>query len=392
MLEPYAFSPQGRLLHFMRQVGDPTLINLAAGLPSALSVPKRELESAFQKVFAEEADPALGYHTPDGDSLLRSLIAERLGRRGVRARAEDLVLTTGCTQALHGMIRLLASPGDVVACEAPAYYASLEMLGDLGVRILPIPVRDEQGIDLDLLATLFRRFKPKLFVLCPTLSNPSGATVPADGRRFLLELCRETGTRLLEDDIYGELSETAGLQPIRSLDDGTTVAYVSSFSKTVAPGLRVGFCLPGPELDRFALLKCQQDMHSATFCEVGFRKYLEQGTLDAQLNSLRRFNRERRKLGLELIAKHFPAEVKVWQPEGGFMLWVELPGSPDLERIHQLALAEKVAFCRGDAFFTAPNVPAAMRLNVSRPAPEQLMDGLAKLGKILTRTTAGVPC
>src|SRR5437868_3147230 len=128
MLTPYTFVPRGRLVHFMRQAADPTLVNLAAGLPSSLSVPKQEIAAAFDRVFAEEADVALGYHSPEGDYALRALIADRLSRRGVRVKAEEVIMTTGCTQALHGMIRLWVQPGDVVACEAPAYYASLEIL------------------------------------------------------------------------------------------------------------------------------------------------------------------------------------------------------------------------------------------------------------------------
>ncbi|MBW0001677.1 MAG: PLP-dependent aminotransferase family protein [Verrucomicrobia bacterium] len=383
MLTPYTFSPQARLLDFMRQAADPTLINLAAGLPSSLSVPKQEIAAAFNHVFLADADPALGYHSPDGDYALRALIAGRLSRRGIRVSAEQIVMTTGCTQALHGMIRLWARPGDVVACEAPAYYASLEVLGDLGVQVLPIPVRDEQGIDLDWVATLFPKFQPRFVVVCPTLSNPSGATLPPENRETLLELCRRSGTRIIEDDIYGELCEDAKVQPIRAYDDGTTVAYVSSFSKTVAPGLRLGFCVPGPDYDRFALLKCQQDMHSATLCEAGFRRYLERGTLDDQLDTLRKFNRERRELGLGVIAEHFPADAKVWEPAGGFMLWVDLVDGTDLETVYRAALAEKVAFCRGNAFYTTPAVPAAMRLNTSRPTPDELVRGLKILGKIL---------
>src|SRR6202011_4915540 len=228
MNSPYKFVPRARLLEFMRQAGNPTLINLAAGLPSMDCVPKAALKRAFDAAFSEEPDVALGYHTPDGDYALREKIAERLSRRGVLVTPKEMVMTTGCTQALHGMIRLLAQPGDVVACEAPAYYATLEMLGDSSIRGLPIPVRDPRGIDLDLVATLFERFRPKLFVICATLSNPSGATMPNEARRALVDICRRTDTHLLEDDIYGELSEIDGLRPIRSYDDGSIVSYVMS--------------------------------------------------------------------------------------------------------------------------------------------------------------------
>jgi DNA-binding transcriptional MocR family regulator len=385
MISPYAFRPRGRLLDFMRQVGNPDLINLAAGLPSVDCVPKTAIEDAFARTLRDNADEALGYHTPDGDVRLREILVDRLRRRGVPTTADKMVITTGCTQALHGMIHLLARTGDVVACEAPAYYATLEILGDLGVRVLPIPVRDSDGIDLDLVRTLFRRFRPSLFVICSTLSNPSGSTLPNAARLELVQICRESGTRILEDEIYGELSEIPDLKPIRAYDDGSTVAYVTSFSKSVAPGLRIGVCLPGTESDSFALLKCQQDMHSATLCEVAFRNYLERGGLDQHLQFLRAFNRKRREIGIGTIRECFPKSTRVWEPAGGFMLWVELPAGVDIERVYQQAMEMKVAFCRGAVFFTSENEHVgAMRLNCSRPNEAALIKGLQILGQIMS--------
>jgi DNA-binding transcriptional MocR family regulator len=383
---PYKFAPQARLLDFMRQAGKPNLINLAAGLPSVDCVPKADLKRAFDQTFNEEPDLALGYHTPDGDYQLRQRIGERFARREISVTPEEMVITTGCTQALHGMIRLLAQPGEIVACEAPAYYATLEMLGDMGFRALPIPVRNLQGVDLDLVSTLFERFRPKFFVVCSTLSNPSGATMPNDARRALVEICRKTNTHILEDEIYGELSEIDELRPIRSYDGGDTVSYVMSFSKTVAPGIRIGVCVPGGNTDRFAQLKCQQDMHSATLCEVAFRKYLETADLDAQLKYLKTFNRQRRETAAELIRKHFPEGTTVWVPEGGFLLWVELPQQVDIEGAYIAALEKNVAFSRGKAFYTTPEAKfGAMRINCSRPTMAELVQGIEILGDILSK-------
>jgi len=386
MISPYTFTPRARLLEFMRQAGDPNLINLAAGLPSTECIPKAALKRAFDAAFLEEPDVALGYHTPDGDYRLREKIAERFSHRGIHLTADDLVTTTGCTQALHGMIKLLARPGDIVACEAPAYYATLEILGDLGVRVLPIPVRNTQGVDLDLVSTLFERFRPRLFVVCSTLSNPSGATMPNESRRALVELCRTTGTKILEDEIYGDLSEIEGLLPIRSYDDGSTVSYVTSFSKTVAPGIRVGICAAGPNNDRFALLKCQQDMHSATVCEVAFRKYLENEDFEQHLKFLKTLNRQRRELGTKVIKTFFPEETVVWAPQGGFLLWAEVPQRIDIETVYRQALGQNVAFSRGIAFYTSTEEKVnAMRINCSRSTEERLVTGLEILGKILSR-------
>jgi DNA-binding transcriptional MocR family regulator len=389
MISPYTFQPRGRLLDVMRQVGDPNLINLAAGLPSVHCVPKAHLREAFAATLEENADEALGYHVPDGDQRLRELLVDRFRSRGITTSVDKIVITTGCSQGLHGMIRLIAKPGDIVACEAPAYYSTLEIMGDLGVKVLPIPVKDSDGIDFELTQTLFRRFKPKLFVLCSTLSNPSGATVPNEIRKALVELCRETGTRILEDEIYGELYEIPDLKPIRAYDDGSTVTYVTSFSKTVAPGLRVGVCLPGLDANQFALQKCQQDMHSATLCEVALRRYLETGRFDSHLDFLRRLNRERRELGLRIIEECFPASAKVWKPAGGFLLWVELPSDVQIKKVYRSALAQNVAFCHGAAFFTSEEQQfPAMRLNCSRPSEEQLVKGLRILGKIMTPDSA----
>ena len=386
MNTPFKFAPQARLLDFMRQAGKPNLINLAAGLPSVDCVPKADLQRAFDQTFIEEPDLALGYHTPDGDYQLRQRIAERFARREMSVTPEEMVITTGCTQALHGMIRLLAQPGDVVACEAPAYYATLEMLGDTGVRALPIPVHNVEGVDLDLVSTLFERFHPKLFVVCSTLSNPSGATMPNDARRALVEICRKTNTHILEDEIYGELSEIDKLRPIRSYDGGDTVSYVMSFSKTVAPGIRIGVCIPGGSTDRFAQLKCQQDMHSATLCEVAFRKYLETADLDAHLKYLKTFNRQRRNSAAELIRKHFPEGSNIWIPEGGFLLWVELPQHVDIEGAYNAALEKNVAFSRGKAFYTTSGTKfGAMRINCSRPTTAELVQGIEILGNVLSK-------
>jgi DNA-binding transcriptional MocR family regulator len=382
MIAPYQFTPRARLLDVMRQSGDPHLINLAAGLPSSDCIPKVELKTAFDLALGTLADEALGYHTPDGDYGLRELLTSRFAKRGIHTTAEKMVITTGCTQALHGMIRLFTSPGDIIACEAPAYYATLEILGDLEARVLPIPVKGGDGVDLDLVATLFARYRPKAFVVCSTLSNPSGATLSNQSRNRLLEICRSTGTHIIEDEIYGDLSEQPDLKPIRAFDNGTTVSYVTSFSKTVAPGIRVGVCLPGGNVDRFARLKCQQDMHSATLCEVAFRKYLELGSFDRHLDHLRNLNAVRRRLAIELIAEHFPKDTKIIPPAGGFLLWAELPGNVSIDSLYQAGLQQGVAFCPATAFYPAENEIGAMRLNCSRPTEGQLIKGLRKLGHL----------
>ena len=390
MQEPFTFKAAARLVDFMRQADQPGLINLAAGVPGWDALPVAALEAAYREAFEKDGAAMLAYHHPEGDGPLRDLIAARLGQRGVTARGSDLVLTTGCTQALAVMLSVLVEPGDVVACEAPAYYGLLELLDLFGARVLPIPLLPGgAGLDLDAAETAFRRWKPKVAVVCTTLSNPSGATLDLPARKRLVEICRENGTRLLEDDIYGEFADDGAPTLCRAFDDGSTVSVVTSFSKTVAPGLRIGYCLPGtPELhDAFACRKTQQDLHSAVVTEVGLRHFFQRGEMEPHLATLRERNRHRRTLALDAIARSFPAEAIVAPPCGGFMLWVQLPDGTDMLRLRDEARAHGVVFAAGQVFFPqrlAPEGPQYFRLNCAKAGEEELVRGIETLGRLLS--------
>ena len=264
MIEPSRFHAHGRLVDFMRQADEPGLINLAAGVPGLDALPTRQLQEAFGRAFESDGAAMFAYHHPEGDRPLRDLLAARLQTRGASVDGSQIITTTGCTQALQVMLSVLLSPGDVVAVEAPAYYGMLELLSEAGARVLPIPVRDGDGIDPDEADSLLSRWKPKCLIVCSALSNPSGATVSDRRRELLVEICRRDGVRLIEDDIYGELLDGGSPRSMLSYDeDGSTVSYVTSFSKSVSPGLRVGFCVPGKLHEEFAARKCQHDLHSS---------------------------------------------------------------------------------------------------------------------------------
>lgn len=389
MQEPFTFKAAARLVDFMRQADEPGLINLAAGVPGWDTLPLAALEAAYREAFEKEGAAMLAYHHPEGDGPLRDLIAARLGERGVSVKGSDLVLTTGCTQALQVMLSVLVQPGDVVACEAPAYYGLLELLDLLGARVLPLPLLPGgAGLDLDVAESAFRRWKPKVAVVCTTLSNPSGATLDQPARQRLVEICRENGTRLLEDDIYGEFADEGAPTLCRAHDDGSTVSVVTSFSKTVAPGLRIGYALAGtPELhDAVACRKTQQDLHSAVVTEVGLRYFFQRGAMEPHLASLRKHYRHRRALALDAIARTFPSEAVVDAPCGGFMLWARLPDGTDMLRLRDGAREQGVVFASGQVFFPqrlSPEGPQYFRLNCAKAGEEELVRGIETLGQLL---------
>jgi len=392
MIEPFLFQAPARLVDFMRQADQPEWINLAAGVPGLDALPFVALREAAEEAFAKDGASMFSYHHPEGDPALRALLAARLQSRGVAAVGPQEVVTfTGCTQALQLMLSILVQPGDIVACEAPCYYALLELIAQAGARVLPLPVRpDGSGIDLDLAESALARWKPKALFVCTSLSNPTGATLPTANRERLVDLCRTHGVRLVEDDIYAELLDAGAPKPCRAFDDGSTVSFVSSFSKTVSPGLRVGYCLPGtPELhDAFAARKCQQDLHSSVLSEVILRTFLTRGRFDPHLAGLRERNQRRRELALDAIGRSFPPGTEVSAPWGGYMLWVRLPESLDRVAFRRQTDAAGVAIANGDAFYAptpggtrpAPHV----RLNCARAAEPDLERGVEILGKIVS--------
>ncbi|MCX6977032.1 MAG: PLP-dependent aminotransferase family protein [Verrucomicrobia bacterium] len=383
MMEPQLFQAKGRLIDFMRQADQGGLINLAAGVPSLDGLPVEGLRAAMERGWERDGARMYGYHHPEGDPRLRDLLASRIQARGAGVSGSGIVTVTGCTQGLQILLSILVQPGDVVAVESPAYYGLLELLSVAGVRVLPLEVRSAEGIDLDAAEELFAQWKPRCLIVCGALSNPSGATIEDGDRERLVGICREHGVRLIEDDIYGELVDGVVPRSFLSWDDGSVVSYVTSFSKTVAPGLRVGFCVPGTLHEEYAARKCQQDLHSAVPTEVILREFLEAGEFDPHLERLRAGYMARRGLALAVMAATFPAGIRVTPPRGGYMLWVELPRVVDLEWLRIKAAQARVVFAGGEVFFVKSPGKTFLRLNCAKVSEAELVEGLTILGSIL---------
>jgi len=370
----------------MRQADEPGLINLAAGIPGLDALPTEALHCALETARTRDGAGLFAYHHPEGDHALRDLLAARLATRGVAVRGTDLITVTGCTQGLSVMISLLVQPGTVVAVEAPAYYGLLELLSAAGAQVLPLPLDGPHGLDLAATEAAFRQWKPRALFVCSSLSNPSGATLPAPARERLVELCRTHAVRIVEDDIYAELVDTGAPPPLRAFDDGSTVSYVTSFSKTVSPGLRVGFCAPGSLFEEFAARKCQWDLHSAVPTEAILREFLAAGFLDPHLASLRTRNQRRRAIAHQSIAQSFPSGTTIHEPAGGYMLWAQLPALIDLPAAAAAARTRRIAFASGNVFFANTPTTSSLRLNCARASEEDLARALQELGPLLHPT------
>jgi len=370
-------TPPIRLLDLMRQTEDPNVINLAAGIPSSDFLPMDALKTALEGEIQSRAREMFSYHRPEGAGILREAIRDYLAIRGVRTTSDEILVTTGCSGALSTMMSTLLKKGDTVVCEAPAYYGQLELLRAIGVKFRtvntavgqePDPAKWEKALKV--------KPKPKLLVVTSTLSNPSGATLKEEWRPRMVEMCRKMGVPILEDDIYGDLLGRARPKPMRAFDDGSTVLYVTSFSKTVAPGLRIGFALPGKWMDAAADRQCRQTIHGGVPPEFVTASFLRSGRMEGHLEMLRSVYGKRRELAGGILSRELPEGIRADDPLGGYMLWVR-GGRPSLmEEVSKQCLAKGVAVVGGGIFFANAPKEACFRLNCARATPEDLARGV----------------
>jgi 2-aminoadipate transaminase len=377
-------NPPIRLLDLMRQTEDPHVINLAAGIPSADFLPLDALRTALEGELASRAREMFSYHRPEGASLLREAIRDYLGVRGVGVQPDQILVTTGCSGALATMMNTVLKRGDTVVCEAPAYYGQLELLRAIGVKFRTVNTAVGQEPDpANWEKALKAKPKPKLLVVTSTLSNPSGGTLKEEWRPRMVEMCQKMGVPILEDDIYGDLLGRARPKPLRAYDDGNTVLYVTSFSKTVAPGLRIGFALPGKWMDAAADRQCRQTIHGGVPPEFITASFLRSGRMEGHLEMLRSVYAKRRELAGGILSRELPEGIRADDPSGGYMLWVR-GGRPGLmEEVSKQCLAKGVAVVGGGIFFANPPKEACFRLNCARATPEDLARGVGIFCEVL---------
>jgi 2-aminoadipate transaminase len=377
-------TPPIRLLDLMRQTEDPHVINLAAGIPSADFLPLDALRTALEGELASRAREMFSYHRPEGAALLRDAIRDYLSVRGVNVQSDKILVTIGCSGALATMMNTVLKRGDTVVCEAPAYYGQLELLRAIGVKFRTVNTSVGQEPDpAKWEKALKAKPKPKLLVVTSTLSNPSGATLKEEWRPRMVEMCRKMGVPILEDDIYGDLLGRGRPKPLRAYDDGSTVLYVTSFSKTVAPGLRIGFALPGKWMDAAADRQCRQTIHGGVPPEFITASFLRSGRMEGHLEMLRSVYAKRRELAGGILSRELPEGVRADDPSGGYMLWVR-GGRPGLmEEVSKQCLAKGVAVVGGGIFFANPPKEACFRLNCARATPEDLARGVGIFCEVL---------
>ncbi|MEW1778195.1 PLP-dependent aminotransferase family protein [Streptomyces sp. NPDC086777] len=359
----------------------PEVINFAGGLPAPELFDREGIAAAFRTVLEETPERALQYSTTEGEPALRQRLAARLSARGLPTEADDLLVTTGSQQALSLLASALIDPGDTVLVESPCYLAALQVFGLAGARVLPVP-GDADGVDPAALEELVRAERPKLLYLVPTFQNPTGRTVPAVRRAALATAAARYGLWIIEDDPYGELRYDGDHVPwiasFPGAEDRTVL--LGSFSKVMAPGLRLGWLrAPGALRRACAVAKQAADLHTPTLNQLAAARYLD--VLDGHVAKVRAVYGERRDALLAGLAEALPAGSTWNRPEGGMFLWARLPSSYDTTALLRRAVDHHVAYVPGEPFYAADPDRATLRLCFVTQTPEEIGEGLRRLAK-----------
>lgn len=371
----------------------PDLISFAGGLPAPEMFPVAKFQEACNIVLRESGAQALQYGATEGYRPLREMIARHTARYGIEITPDNVMITSGSQQALDFIGRLFINRGDYVVVENPTYLGALQAWNAYGAQYVSVP-SDEHGMIVDELENALR-VGPKFIYILPNFQNPTGTTLSQDRRGKLVEVADKYGVPIIEDDPYGQLRfEGEHLPSVVSLDSqyrgpnggcySGNVIYMSTFSKLLAPGLRLAWVIAPPEVTRkIVITKQAADLHTSTFNQVVAYEVGKAGFLDEHVKVIRATYKERRDVMLDTMAETFPSEVHWTHPEGGMFLWGILPEGMNATDVFKVAVEKKVAFVPGGAFHPNGGGNNTMRLNFSYSRPEVIREGITRLGMTL---------
>jgi 2-aminoadipate transaminase len=372
----------------------PDIISFGGGLPAPEVFPIEQIAEACQRVLHDNGAVALQYGTTEGYLPLREMIVRHSERFGIKITTENVMITTGSQQALDLLGKIFINHGDRILVESPTYLGALQAWNAYGAEYIAVP-SDENGMITDALEDKLRT-GPKFIYVLPNFQNPTGVTISLERRMKIIELADRYGVPIIEDDPYGQLRFEGEPIPsvayldneMRSDNDGITyrgnVIYLSTFSKILAPGLRLGWITAPPEVIR-KLVQAKQgaDLHTPTFNQVVAYEVGKGGFIDQHVKLIRSVYFERRNVMLDALEEFMPEGVHWTRPQGGLFLWATMPEDMDNAELLKDAIKEKVAFVPGEAFHPNGGGKNTMRLNFSMPTPEKITIGMERLGRVV---------
>ncbi len=367
----------------------PEVISFAGGLPAPEVFPVERFQEACQRVLHAQAATALQYGPTEGYRPLRELIVEHMVRYGILASVDNVLITSGSQQALDLIAKLLINRGDRILVESPTYLGALQAFDLMGAEYVTVPIDNHGMQTCDMEHAL--RSGPKFMYILPNFQNPGGVTLSRSRRDQLVALSDKYGIPIIEDDPYGQLRyEGEHITPLVVLDRTNlardsgyklgNVIYLSTFSKVLAPGLRVAWIVAPPDvIAKLVQLKQSADLHTSSFAQMVTYEVARDGFIDEHVKIIRATYKERRDAMLAALKEYFPPEVSWTHPEGGLFLWVTMPPGVDSSQLLDAALRQDVAFVPGQPFFPNGDEGSHMRLNFSNAKPEMIREGIRRL-------------
>lgn len=383
--ERVSYMESSAIREILKVTEQPEVISFAGGLPAPELFPLAEIRESYAQVLGVGDPSVLQYSTTEGFLPLRLNLAAQMKNKGIKVGPDNILLTNGSQQGLDLLTKLLINPGDFIIVEDPTYLGALQTFRSYQARFATVPM-DSEGIDIEALEYAIKQYHPKMIYLTPTFKNPTGITFSTRRRQEIASVLSQYNIPLIEDDPYGELRYSgSSLPPIKSFDKEERVIYLGTFSKTVAPGLRLGWVVASEEMvAKLVLAKQGTDLHTGTILQRATHYYLENFDVQKHLNALRSEYKSRRDLMLAEMRANFPAQIHWTEPEGGMFVWVTLADPLDSISLLRQAVEAKVAYVPGVPFYANGGGNNTLRLNFSNSSSAQIKEGIRRLGRIFT--------
>jgi 2-aminoadipate transaminase len=376
---------------------DPEIISFGGGMPAPEVFPMQEFQEACQKVLKDNGAQALQYGSTEGYTPLREMIARHTTRLGIEVNMENIMITSGSQQALDLLGKVFINNGDRILVESPTYLGALQAWNIYGAEYVTVRSDDDGMVTDELEAAL--RTGPKFIYVLPNFQNPTGATLTLGRRVRLIELADHYGVPIVEDDPYGQLRfEGDPIPAVEVLDsqmhhDGCcytgNVIYLSTFSKILAPGIRLAWVIAPPEvIHKLVQAKQGTDLHTSTFNQIVAHEVGRAGFLDQHIKKINDTYHERRDVMIDALTEHMPEGVRWTHPKGGLFLWLTLPDGLRSVELFKDAIKQKVAFVPGESFYPRGGGENTMRLNFSNATPEKINEGIGRLGIVVKQHVA----
>lgn len=376
--KPGLVKGQELVLQLVKAATDPNIVQLGTAVPDTRFLPTQAVQQALSTASRKQRLRALGYDFVPGLEALRREIALRMDEAGCHVHPDEIIITNGCQEALTVALRAVTKAGDVVVVESPAFYGMLQVLDALGLKALEIPSDPHTGLSLDALQKALTQWPVKACVLVPNFSNPLGFLMSDAHKRGLVRLLSKHGAVLIEDDAYGDLG-FSGRRPSICKAFDPEVIYCSSFSKTMAPGLRIGWVAAGSQRDKVEYQKFVANLGNSPLPQLATVDVLHSGRYERHLRQMRRDLQRSVEQMIDAIERMFPAGTRISQPQGGFVLWLELPYDIDTVELANRTLACGVSIAPGPIFSPTQRYRNCLRLSCAAPWEPRVERALARL-------------